>query len=412
MPNLTTIILLLTAVFLVLGFLFGFLRGFNRSVLRALLVIASLVLAFAFRGVVTNILMGLDIGGQTLKDSLVSAFSDGSLPASLQNLVMVLAEIMIGIVAFLAVFFVLCFITWLIVFPILKIFVRKGVHKRRILGAVVGVLQGFVMAFAFCAPVTGLVVQVDKISQLELEGKPVIEIPAEIGIPEYIESAPGKFYNSIGGWFFDMLSSGQTEDGKNLSVEDAVSIVVTVGDIANSVTEVENSMNVMTQEGATPQQRVDAMDSLGDSLIAIGESINDLSDDAKEIVNDVVSSIKDMAGGDLDPAIEEALNDFDIEQIDIAAAGEAMKGISSYIKKTSDEFEDQGEVVQADVDKIVGGLADNPLILSMVTQGEEVPTMIEIEDEDHKQLFTNAINGTTLDADDKDALKKLFGLVG
>jgi len=412
MPNLTTIILLLTAVFLVLGFLFGFLRGFNRSVLRALLVIASLVLAFAFRGVVTNILMGLDIGGQTLKDSLVSAFSDGSLPASLQNLVMVLAEIMIGIVAFLAVFFVLCFITWLIVFPILKIFVRKGVHKRRILGAVVGVLQGFVMAFAFCAPVTGLVVQVDKISQLELEGKPVIEIPAEIGIPEYIESAPGKFYNSIGGWFFDMLSSGQTEDGKNLSVEDAVSIVVTVGDIANSVTEVENSMNVMTQEGATPQQRVDAMDSLGDSLIAIGESINDLSDDAKEIVNDVVSSIKDMAGGDLDPAIEEALNDFDIEQIDIAAAGEAMKGISSYIKKTSDEFEDQGEVVQADVDKIIGGLADNPLILSMVTQGEEVPTMIEIEDEDHKQLFTNAINGTTLDADDKDALKKLFGLVG
>ena len=410
MPNLTTIILLLTAVFLVLGFLFGFLRGFNRSVLRALLVIASLVLAFAFRGVVTNILMGLDIGGQTLKDSLVSAFSDGSLPASLQNLVMVLAEIMIGIVAFLAVFFVLCFITWLIVFPILKIFVRKGVHKRRILGAVVGVLQGFVMAFAFCAPVTGLVVQVDKISQLELEGKPVIEIPAEIGIPEYIESAPGKFYNSIGGWFFDMLSSGQTEDGKNLSVEDAVSIVVTVGDIANSVTEVENSMNVMTQEGATPQQRVDAMDSLGDSLIAIGESINDLSDDAKEIVNDVVSSIKDMAGGDLDPAIEEALNDFDIEQIDIAAAGEAMKGISSYIKKTSDEFEDQGEVVQADVDKIIGGLADNPLILSMVTQGEEVPTMIEIEDEDHKQLFTNAINGTTLDADDKDALKKLFGI--
>jgi len=410
MPNLTTIILLLTAVFLVLGFLLGFLRGFNRSVLRALLVIASLVLAFAFRGVVTNILMGLDIGGQTLKDSLVSAFSDGSLPASLQNLVMVLAEIMIGIVAFLAVFLVLCFITWLIVFPILKIFVRKGVHKRRILGAVVGVLQGFVMAFAFCAPVTGLVVQVDKISQLELEGKPVIEIPAEIGIPEYIESAPGKFYNSIGGWFFDMLSSGQTEDGKNLSVEDAVSIVVTVGDIANSVTEVENSMNVMTQEGATPQQRVDAMDSLGDSLIAIGESINDLSDDAKEIVNDVVSSIKDMAGGDLDPAIEEALNDFDIEQIDIAAAGEAMKGISSYIKKTSDEFEDQGEVVQADVDKIIGGLADNPLILSMVTQGEEVPTMIEIEDEDHKQLFTNAINGTTLDADDKDALKKLFGI--
>ena len=410
MPNLTTIILLLTAVFLVLGFLLGFLRGFNRSVLRALLVIASLVLAFAFRGVVTNILMGLDIGGQTLKDSLVSAFSDGSLPASLQNLVMVLVEIMIGIVAFLAVFFVLCFITWLIVFPILKIFVRKGVHKRRILGAVVGVLQGFVMAFAFCAPVTGLVVQVDKISQLELEGKPVIEIPAEIGIPEYIESAPGKFYNSIGGWFFDMLSSGQTEDGKNLSVEDAVSIVVTVGDIANSVTEVENSMNVMTQEGATPQQRVDAMDSLGDSLIAIGESINDLSDDAKEIVNDVVSSIKDMAGGDLDPAIEEALNDFDIEQIDIAAAGEAMKGISSYIKKTSDEFEDQGEVVQADVDKIIGGLADNPLILSMVTQGEEVPTMIEIEDEDHKQLFTNAINETTLDADDKDALKKLFGI--
>lgn len=410
MPNITMIVLLITAVSLVLGFLLGFLRGFKRSALRAVLVAVSLVLAIALRGAVTQIIMGLEIDGQTLQQSLVASFSDGSLPASLQDLIMVLVEIMIGVFAFFAVFAVLLLLTWFIVYPICKIFVKKGKRKGRILGAVVGLAQGAVVAFAFCAPITGLVSQIDKVSALELEGKPVIEVPAELGVDEYMDSAPGKLYNSIGGWFFNMLSSGKTADGKNVSIDDAVSIVVAVGDIANTVTQVEDSVNVMTNPDATPQQQIDAMQSLGDSLVAIGGSVDALSDDAKTIVNDVVSSLSEMTGGELDPEVQDIIDNFDISTIDFAAAGNAINGIATYIEKTGDGFDNNEPVTQEDVNKIVNGLADNELILSLVTQGDDVPTLVDIEDVEHKELFETAISGSSLSADDKDALRTLFGI--
>lgn len=410
MPDISTIIMLITAVAVAGGVLFGYFRGFNRSALRAVLVIVSLGAAIAFRGAVTGFLMDLDVGGETLKQTLVASLSDASLPVALQNLVMVLVEIIIGIAAFLVVFLALCLITWLIVYPICKIFVKKGAKKRRLLGAVVGLVQGCIIAFAFCSPVTGLVVQIDKISALELDGQPVIEVPAEMGVAEYIESAPGKLYNSIGGWFFDMLSSGKTEDGKNVSVDDAVSVVVAVGDIANTVTQVEDSMSVMTDPDATPQQQIDAMQTLGDSLVAIGGAVDALSDDAKTIINDVVSSLSEMTGSELDPEVKDIIDNFDISAIDFAAAGNAINGIATYIEKTDDSFDNNEPVTQEDVNKIVNGLADNELILSLVTQGDEVPTLVEIQDTEHKQLFETAISGSSLSADDKDALRALFGI--
>ena len=412
MPDISTIVLLITAVAVAGGVLFGYFRGFNRSALRAVLVIVSLGAAIAFRGAVTGFLMDLDVGGETLKQTLVASLSDASLPVALQDLVMVLVEIIIGIAAFLVVFLALCLITWLIVYPICKIFVKKGAKKRRLLGAVVGLVQGCIIAFAFCSPVTGLVVQIDKISALELDGQPVIEVPAEMGVAEYIESAPGKLYNSIGGWFFDMLSSGKTADGKNVSVDDAVSVVVAVGDIANTVTQVGDSMSVMTDPDATPQQQIEAMQTLGDSLVAIGGAVDALSDDAKTIVNDVVSSLSEMAGSELDPEIQDIIDNFDISAIDFAAAGNAINGIATYIEKTDDSFDNSEPVTQEDVNKIVNGLADNELILSLVTQGDEVPTLVEIQDTEHKQLFETAISGSSLSADDKDALRALFGING
>ncbi|MBR2302836.1 MAG: CvpA family protein [Clostridia bacterium] len=412
MPNITSIVLLITVFALGLGFALGFLRGFNRSLLRAGLVVASLVLAIAFRGAVTGFLMDFDLGGETLKQTLVAAFSDASLPVALQDLVMVLVEIMIGVAAFLVVFALLALITWLVVYPICKIVVRKGIHKRRILGAVVGLAQGALVAFAFCAPITGLAVQIDKVSDLELDGKPVIEVPAELGVSDYITSAPGKLYNSIGAGFFNMLTSGKTADGKNVTIDDAVSIVVTVGDIANTVTKVEDSMNVMTDASATPQQQVNAMQNLGDSLVSIGNSVDSLSNDAKAIVNDVVSAIKDMESIELPPEVEDVLDNFDISSIDFAAAGNAISGIATYIQKTDDSFDNDLPVTSEDVNKIVNGLAGNELILSLVTQGDSVPTLIEIADEGHQQMFEDAIAGSSLSADDKAALQQLFGLVG
>ena len=106
----TMVVLAITALCLVFGFALGFLRGFNRSVLRACLVVVSLVLAIALRSTFTSIIMGLDMGGETLADSLAASFSDGSLPAGLQDLIFVLVEIIIGLAGFFVCFLALLLI--------------------------------------------------------------------------------------------------------------------------------------------------------------------------------------------------------------------------------------------------------------------------------------------------------------
>ena len=410
----TTAVLAITALCLVFGLALGFLRGFNRSVLRACLVVVSLLIAIALRSTFTSIIMGLDMGGESLADTLAASFSDGSIPASLQDLVLVLVEIIIGLAGFFVCFLALLLITWLIFFPILKIFVKKGNKKRRLLGAVVGLAQGFVIAFAFCAPLTGLFVQMDKLAQIELQGQTVIEIPQELGLADYVESAPCGFYDATGSWFFDMLSSGKTADGKNISIDDATEIVKTVGEIANATTELESSLGIMTEETATPQQRVDAMKDLANVLTSIDSSISNLSGDAKEVVNEVVSSVKDMIaeeGEPLDPAIEEIFDNFDIDSLDLGSAGQAIGGIATYIEKTSDEFSNNEPVSQQDIDNIVNGIAGCDLVFSMITDGEETPTLIAIEDAGHKAMFENAIeSNTTLSAQDTQALLNLFGI--
>ena len=91
--------------------------------------------------------------------------------------------------------------------------------------------------------------------------------------------------------------------------------------------------------------------------------------------------------------------------------------MASYINKTTEDMEGYGEeVTQDEVDSIVNGLADNAFILDMISGsssegGEsEVPTIIQVEGE-NKTLFENAIStNESLSDEDKDTLKKLFGL--
>ena len=401
----------LTAFFMFFGFLLGFLRGFNGSLLRVVLVLVSLGLAIALRSTFASTIMGIDVGGETLADNIAASVGD-SLPASLQDLVFVLLEIVLGFAGYFVIFAALLFITWLIVFPICKIFVKKGLRRRRLLGGIVGLAQGFVIAFAFCAPLTGLVAQADKIAAIEIDGKPLVEIPAELGVSEYLESAPGSFYSKSGGWMFDMLASGKTADGQKIALSDMADILGTVGNIASAVTNLTDSLDTMTNPDATAQEKVSAMKDLGNMLVDIDGSINSLSGDAKDMINSVISSAKDMIvpeGETLDPAIEDAINNFDISSIDLGSAGQAIVGISTYIEKTSDEFENDQPVTQEEVDMIINGIAGCDIIFSAITQGDEVDAIIELDDS-HKTMFESSINNSTLSDADKAKMKDLFGL--
>ena len=409
-------ILAFTAISLIFGWLFGLMRGRNRAILRLCLIVLSIVIAIFARETVVGIVMNLDLGGQTIPDMINEALNSGEtqLPQAIQDIVFALVEIIIGLVAFFIILLALSFVTWLIVFPICKIFVRKGAKKRVFAGGFVGLLQGLVIAFVVCAPLTGIIIQVDKVAGVQMQGKPLFEIPAEVGTDEYIASAPGKIYDATGSWFFDIVTSTKDASGKNVSIDDTCDVVVAVAGIADSVTQLTSKVDSMTSETATPQEKVDTMKSVGDSLVEIGNSLEDLSGDAQAIVNDLVSSVKEMISGGseepLPPEIEELLTDFKVEDLKLASAGHAINGIASYIEKTSDEFETTEPVTQEDVNNIVNGLADNTFIVDLIAgEGESAPQIIEVSEE-NKAMFEDAVNNTTLDEEQKNTLRELFGI--
>lgn len=415
MGYLTLGIIAFTLVSIGFGALLGLMRGRNRAILRLCLILAAVGIAIYFRETVVEFVMNFNIDGSTVRDMLTEMLNDAGtdLPDAIQSLIFTLVEILIGLVAFFVLLFVLTLLSWLIIFPICKIFIRKGKKRHSLIGGLVGLIQGVVVAFVVCAPLTGMIVQVDKVSQVKLNGEQLFEIPAEIGTTEYLQSAPGVIYDTAGGWLFDLVTSAKDENGKKVSIDDTCDIVVTVAGIADTVTQLTDKVESMTSDTATPQEQIDAIKSVGDSLIEIGNSIEDLSTDAKTIVNDLVDSVKEMISNEseeLPAEVEEFLNDFDVNNLKLASAGKAMNGIASYIEKTSDEFDNSEPVTQEDVDNIVNGLADNSFIVNLIVgDGDEAPQIIEL-DEENESKFVTAVNNTSLSEEDKNTLRQLFGL--
>lgn len=437
--------LALTGVALLFGTLFGMLRGRNRSILRLILIVICAVTAILLRGVVVDVLMGINIDGETLEETLLAAFNNEemSLPASMQHLIFAMIEIVVGLISYFVLFFALRIVTWIIIYPICKIFVKKGPkytverkkptrkgvttktkrQKRKWWGALVGLIQGIVVAFFVLSPATCLIMQVDKISKIQMNGKPLFELPEEIGITEYTDSTLGKIYGAVGGWYFDIITSTTTEEGNKVSINDTIDIVVTVTDIADTVTGLTDSIEKMSNldfNGNPTEtdihEAVVAMDDLGNALVEIGSKINDLSEDAKALINDVLEGVKDMipedeADDEEMAEIMDALDGLTIQDLDLAGVGNAIKGVAVILDKTEGTRQTEA-IAQTEVTQIINGLASNEFILNLIPDDEpllDVNDIGEGEEADLVNMFTTAIENLPA-GESKTKLQFLFGL--
>lgn len=415
--DLTLGILGFTAVCVGIDGTLGFMRGRNRAFLRLILVIAAAAISVALIGYLVPMIMELEVEGATLKQTLLDSFGSGeaAIPEKLQIVLFALIEIIIGLVVFFVCFFALKFASWLILFPILKIFVRKGRRKGAFSGFIFGLIEGALVAFVICAPVTGLVADFNKVAQVELQGKKVVEIPAEVGFEDYLSSPVYKIYSIGGGWFYDMLTSKNGEEGESLSISDTIEVVVVVAGVADKAQVLGDSVDKLSD----PETQKDALNDIGQALIDIDTSINQLGDDGKELLTDLVDAVLEMAGGSgegegegesaLPPEVEEFVEQLVSGDVNLKSTGEALQGMASYIDKAENGFEE--EVTQEEVGAIVNGIADNAFILDMIVgESEEVPVIMEV-DAENKEKFENAIaSHEELSDEDKETLKKLFGL--
>ena len=123
------VIISFTIACALIGGLLGLIRGQNRSILRLILVLASAVVAFMMRETLVDMILGLEVQGQPLSAVINEALLSGaSLPQQLVNFINMIIEILITTIVFIIVFGALSFVTWLILFQILKIFFLRSYH--------------------------------------------------------------------------------------------------------------------------------------------------------------------------------------------------------------------------------------------------------------------------------------------
>lgn len=406
----TYIVLGITVGCILFGFLLGLVRGFNRSLLRMIIVLACVAGAWLLKDVFVNLLLKIEIGGEPLEETISSLFmSEGSdLPESLVTFIFLLIQILLGVALFLILFILLKFISWTIIFPICKLFVKKGKSKKALLGGVIGLVQGALVAFVLCFPFTGLMVQVNglttSLTEIEMDGQPLMD--AEIkekfdsfGIAEYEESTLGKFYVNVGGGLYNKLATAKDENGKEMSLESAVNAMTSAVKIAGKLSDLTT---VDFSEGITSEN----VGKVADALRDIGEIVNgEMTEESREIVNNLINDVvKSMGGEDSDISIPD---DFDISTIGFEEAADAVEVIGKITDKESEG--EEYTLTDEDAEKIVNGIAANESLISAMA-GDDANLVGGSLEGEEKTMVENAINNADVDEATKENLRKWLGV--
>lgn len=419
------IVLGISAFFVVWGLVMGLARGFNRSFLRLLLVVAAVLAAWFLRQVFVNLLLGIKIQEQPLEEYLAGLLSNGgaSVPESLTDLIFVIVRIIINVVCFLALFIAFKFVGWAIIFPIMKLFVKKGAKKRALLGGIVGIIQGAVIAFAFCVPVNGLLTQANtlmtSLADLKLDGNPVISAEvqdkvAEAGLDDYQKSFMCEFYTQSGGWAYNMLTTVKDKDGDPISLDSAINAVKAVVKVANSFSANLDAINNSFSAGGGFSE--EGKNALVDMLKTIGEvQDGELKDEAtKKIINTIIVGAAGMTGDGSEGSEGISLpEDFDITALDTGSAVGAVEALYDFNARANDETktEEEKQLTNEEAKAIVNGIAKNESLISAVVQennlmpevGETDKALIETELETLKS--EGEINDETAEQ-----VRKLLGI--
>ena len=388
------IVLAITAACVLFGFILGVIRGFSRSLLRFLLIVACAAGAWFLRGLLTDVVMGININGQTLGDMIAEGLASADLPSSVTALVDTLARIIVGVALFLVSFLLLQLVSWMILFPLLKLFLKRHPVKRhRITGAVIGLLQGAVIAFVICFPLSGLLVQFNKIASLEMNGEKVLGgdmagVMEQMDIEGYTSSPLGKFYVSAGGGLFTLMTTDKSGDTV-VSLDSATSAVTAAVSVSNEITNITNVLNESGGINGNAQQ-------IADSFRNIDAIKDDLDDQSAALLNDVLKDTAASLGGQ-DFNLPE---DFDIKEVNFTAAGDAIVEIEKYSESGSIE-----NITDDSLEIIVNGLAENEIIVDALGS-----SAIASVGEAEKARFEQAIDNSSASDEYKEKMKVLLGI--
>lgn len=396
----------ITGIALVLSVLLGMIRGARRSVLRLILVLVCVVAAFCLKDFVTNTLLTTEIttgeSTTTIQDYVLT-----SLPEDVSGLgesvVIPLIRIIVGVVVFLVLFWALKLVSWIILYPICKIFVKKGAKKHAGIGALTGLVQGVAIALCFCVPISGMIVQVNRVIPMveELQGSTASastddkfafaaeegSVPSGRTSPEgssegeggiisdevkqillgYEETIIGKFYGHTCSPIFDLISGVQVPqaDGTNqkMTLSGQIDAIKAMVDILQQLSETTEKLNNIDFSNLS------SFSELREAFGKLDEITADLPQEAKNTINAVVSSAIDMVPVPDDAAdgvaemvagIKDTLKSTDFTDIEFTKELDVIETITATIEKGED-------VTVDDIAATINSVSESALLVPVLS---------------------------------------------
>lgn len=395
MDILSSVILGITALFLVSGALFGFKRGFVRSVVRLILLGIAFVVTWVTKPTYVAAALGIEFGGKTIAETIVSSLGDAG---AFADVIMTLVESLLGIVMFILVFLALKFVT-LILFGIMKAFFPK---RSRIIGFVVGALQGALIAFAICAPLNGLICDAGRVLELEIQGKPLLSEEQMLELEEkgvdfdkYKSSTISRIYTTVGGGFYKSIASSEL-GGETVSISGTVEAAEASTKLVDAL---ESVNGIDFSAGLTAESR----EELRETFKELDDIKNGMSGDAQKTINTLISTVVSESAGEgpIPEEISGALEELDFTEVNFVSEGEILISIMDYAENNG-----EGEV---DANELVNSLTEStvivPMMSSMIDSGKATAS---IPEEKHAEL--SAAIDSLDDADKAETIRKVLGL--
>ncbi|MCM1289715.1 MAG: hypothetical protein NC132_04315 [Corallococcus sp.] len=445
----------ITASALVLGIIMGAVRGANRSVLRLVLVLVCAVAAFFLKETVTSLILEIKVGDVTVHQTILNFLAEnfGESFAEMGDTVVIMVSVLASVMIFLVMFYLLKILTWAIVYPLCKLFVKKGKKKHAVIGGVVGLVQGVVIALCVCVPLGGLVVQTEKLMVAASDlSEAVATAPsdgyyasADDGLqdPIIVEEASGDDGENSENGSNSKPAGDSSEEGGGFAIpEDVTKMMSGFGDsfigkfytktlktpftwIASAKVEVTNTETGKKEtKKYTLEGQIDAVvgavrmmkdfselkdidwdnvDFDSDVATQIKGVMDNLQNTKGQLSDESIETINNVAGamlGQMGLPVEVDASKFDLKEVDFAKEGNLIVDVVDRANK--DDFTSE------DLKAITKDLSESTLVMPML---ESVSSPMNLP-EDKKEKIEAAFADPDLNDYDQDVLNTLRNLFG
>lgn len=436
------VVLGLILIPLVIGLLLGMLRGSRRATLRLVLVILCIVAAFLLRGVATDFVMQMKIQDQTVEELILAQLPKEV--AQFGDKILVIVRLIVTVVLFLALFLVFKLVSWIIIYPICKIFVKKartkkdGSHgkKHALIGGVIGLVQGAAVAVVLCVVFNGLLVNVgnllesvDALQQSassvggatnvsivmtdedvsnddsgEKNGNGETSVDMIQLLTDYKQSSISQIISNGGGdKAFDLVASIKTENGKTLTLTGQLDAINGIIKMLNELVSLNDTLKNMGD-----QLKGGLNGDIASTITGVFNALDDIcvnmSDEAKETVNEIMQTLADSLDmGSIDMSV------LDFTTISFRNEGQVIANLTEYKDKNFTSLTE--EEAQQEAKDIVGIVMESDIILPLLSANADFTVGLTDKNKDFAvSVIEDLEKDENVDEKKVEMLKHFFGL--